>query len=262
MVLLAGCVEGEDATALAPPDEDPGLSASRGPDQTFDDSVADNRAALDRGKADGLSIPYDRQVWVTDVDAQSLPEWTSQELSAGFALVRDTRFLGGIPPVELARRPSFLYPDDGCFARARAMDWLLENAGYARPASVFSFGNLYVPTDHSPTGAVSWWFHVAPMVQVGGVAYVLDPALDPSRPRTVADWVAIQSEGRIDTTGVAVCTGWVFSPDGDCDAGPESEPGARVATDQYWYLVYEWNRQLELGRDPWTVLGDAPPWSW
>lgn len=266
LVLLAGllspaCVEPEGDDAVAPPDEDFALSAARRDGQTYDDSVAENHAALDKGKADGTSIVYDRQMWATQVDPSYLPQWTTQELLAGFALVRDTRFMGGVPPAQLPRRPSFLYPDDGCFARARAMDYLLESAGYPRPLSVFSFGDLAVATDNHANGEVHWWFHVAPIVGVNGVAFVLDPSLDPRQPRTVADWVAMQSGGRLDRTGVSICSGYVFSPDGNCDAAPDWENGGRIASEEYWYLTYEWNRQLELGRDPWTVLGDFPPWA-
>lgn len=263
LLALAGCVgPEEDDAELAPPDDESALSAARPDGQTFDDSVAENRGALDKGKADGLSIVYDRQIWATQVDPAELPQWTAQELLTGFALVRDARFLRGIPPTTLVRRPSFLYPDDGCFARARAMDYLLEGSGYPRPMSVFSFGNLQVATSNSAAGAVSWWFHVAPVVAVNGVAYVLDPSLETRGPVTVQEWVAIQSAGRLDTTGVSICSGWAFSPDGDCDAPAEIEGGTRVASEEYWYLVNEWNRQLELGRDPWSVLGDLPPWTW
>jgi glutaminase-like protein len=260
LTLAVGACGGSDEIRLdAPPEPEPSLSAARAPGHTYDDSVSDNRDALDEGKADGTSIVYDRQALLENVDLSSVPVWTQDQLAQGFALVRDSRFMLGVPPEDFARRASFLFPDDGCYARAQAMDFWLGRNGLPRPVSVFSFGELTVQTANHPDGQVSWWFHVAPIVSVDGQAYVLDPSLEPTRPLLLAEWIGLQ--GDPGSIGVSVCSGYVFSPNGNCDQPAKQESGFTIISNEYWFLEYEWNRQLDLGRDPNEVLGDAPPWA-
>lgn len=92
----------------------------------------------------------------------------------------------------------FLYPRDGCHARAHQMCRLILAEG-ERPGKVFNFGTLQVSTPNEPHCEAVWWFHVAPVLQVtvAGLAdpplYVVDPALF-SEPVPMPDWLAVQRD--------------------------------------------------------------------
>lgn len=89
----------------------------------------------------------------------------------------------------------FMYPEDGCYARAHAMSRLLDGEG-VESVKVFVEGDLRVETDNSPKGYVSWWYHVAPVVRVRDGENFVNMVFDPSifdRPVPVEEWVAIQT---------------------------------------------------------------------
>jgi hypothetical protein len=160
---------------------------------------------------------------------------------------------------DFARRPSFLYPDDGCFARAEMMALRVAQAGYARPGKVFVFGDLNVVTANAPSGSVSWWYHVAPAVRVGQSVQILDPSIEPMRPIPLGEWIGRQTT--IAEAMVSACGPYAYSPSDRCAADPPDDPGAAAMESQDTYLDAEWSRQTELGRDPEQILGDHPPWS-
>src|ERR1700682_3926741 len=76
----------------------------------------------------------------------------------------------------------FLYPDDGCWARAHEMCRLMIADG-AQPEKVWIYGNLRVNSQNKPNCLVDWGWHVAPTLQVntgGGIqTWVIDPSLFP-----------------------------------------------------------------------------------
>ena len=111
-----------------------------------------------------------------------------EEVLAMFYFVRDTRFLYEENSLNFGRRISWLYPDDGCFARAAMTGFKLEAGHFTRPAKIFAFGDLSLATPYSAAGEVFWWYHVAAIVNYMDSFYVLDPALSPSGPMLVDDW--------------------------------------------------------------------------
>jgi hypothetical protein len=260
-VLGSGCAaEGLTEAAPVQPTREArsgARSAARAPGESYADIVDAHRGDL-VGKADGLATAYESRVAMDQLDLEAVPEWSADELASGFRLLRDTRFLQEDAHPEFPRRPSYLYPDDGCFARAEAVSYLLELEGYARPASVFAFGDLRVSTSNSPYGEVQWWFHIAPIVLVDGQAYVLDPSIDPSGPLTHDAWAATQSSEPIE---MAVCSGYSYMAEDACERTRPDDVDTPAYADQVPFLQYEWERQRELGRDPELVLGDTPPWT-
>ncbi len=238
-----------------------GLSAKRAPGvsyriyllaaqlraQSGDFSTADGKTAVDS------SFKY---------GTQTLPpaaKWESETmLLANFAKVRDYRFIPSPGQPEFLRRISWLYPDDGCFARASLAVLNLETWKAAAPNKIYVFGDLVVKTANSPTGEVSWWYHVAPMVEVGGVNYVLDPAIDPKQPMKVDEWLHHMSPDP-SVVDVAVCGSGSYTPYDLCDKasdGIEKDAGQ----DQIGFLTSEYLRIQDLGRNPVDELGDKPPW--
>jgi hypothetical protein len=95
----------------------------------------------------------------------------------------------------------FLYPDDGCWARAHEMCRLMTNAGVTS-RKVWIYGSsslsLKVSTKNSPDCQVAWDWHVAPTLNVRGSfpivqEQVIDPALFPG-PVLTPTWQAKQTD--------------------------------------------------------------------
>ncbi|HYC59451.1 MAG TPA: protein-glutamine glutaminase family protein [Thermoanaerobaculia bacterium] len=93
----------------------------------------------------------------------------------------------------------FLYPDDGCWARAHAMCRIMIDAG-ATPRKIWIDGALVTPTVNNPNCVVYWGWHVAPTLCVsrsrwwfGHQEQVLDPSLftTPVSPET---WKSVQGD--------------------------------------------------------------------
>jgi hypothetical protein len=98
----------------------------------------------------------------------------------------------------------FLYPDDGCWARAHEMCWLMINMGL-KPKKVWIQGNLYVSTKNNPNCGVWWGWHVAPTLCVRGPglfqtqAMVIDPSLF-AAPVSKAKWKGVQGDPKATLT--------------------------------------------------------------
>jgi Glutaminase len=92
----------------------------------------------------------------------------------------------------------FLYPDDGCWARAHEMCRLMINMGLG-PRKVWIRGHLNPNTRNNPACHVRWNWHVAPTICVcrrrwfGSQMMVIDPSLF-TTPVTKAQWKAIQND--------------------------------------------------------------------
>lgn len=91
----------------------------------------------------------------------------------------------------------FNFPDDGCNARAAFMCDALKKRGIAS-GKVFCFAGsralLTAKTGNAPCGRVSWIFHVATVVRIGDVEFVVDPALSKVHV-TIEDWKKLMSGG-------------------------------------------------------------------
>jgi hypothetical protein len=92
----------------------------------------------------------------------------------------------------------FLYPDDGCWARAHEMCRLMINMGLS-PRKVWIQGSLYVSTKNNPDCHVWWGWHVAPTLCVRGPSFfqtqrmVIDPSLF-TLPVSKATWKGVQGD--------------------------------------------------------------------
>jgi hypothetical protein len=184
------------------------------------------------------SSPADDSRPYESAQLRAATQWENLDvLTARFKEMRDLRFLIVESKPDFLRRISWLFPDDGCFARA-------------------SLAN--VQTANAPGGSVTWWYHVAPLVEVDGVKYVLDPAMDPSRPLTLAEWLGLMSPepGKLD---VAVCKGGTYTPYDSCDREIDQKEQT-AEREQGWFLDMEWDRLVNMNRDPVQELGDNPPW--
>lgn len=179
------------------------------------------------------------------------------DLENQFKYIRDTRFID-TGDATFPRRLTWLYPDDGCYARAEMASQKLMEHNFTEPKKIFVFGNLTAQTTNAPGGSVQWWYHVAVIYRVGTTAYVIDPALEPQHPLSLADWNKAVG-GEKTSVQYSICSHNTFDPDSDCyQASPMSE--SQAESEQKGFLQDEWDRLLDMNRDPNKELGEFPPW--
>ena len=90
----------------------------------------------------------------------------------------------------------FVYPDDGCYARAHEMLRLMRLQGI-EGEKIWIFGNLNPATVNHPNCNVGWWYHVAPTLQVNTASGVEKRVIDPSLmtgPATSDSWRTRQND--------------------------------------------------------------------
>lgn len=200
---------------------------------------------------------------IEKAEAFMAPVMTKAQATAIFKQVRDERFLAlrsyEDPASVFDRRLSWLYPKDGCYARAELAIRRSAMKGKGRPAKIFAFGSLSLKTPYAKSGKVTWWYHVSPVVKVSDTElWVLDPSVESSRPLTVKEWASRM--GDTNHIRVAVCSPFTYGPTDPC-AGSLDEGVERALKDEGKYLDLEWRNLKSLSKNPTLTLGDAPPWA-
>lgn len=190
----------------------------------------------------------------SQIDWKVVPETKIEDLTIQFRSTRDVKILKD--QEQRDRRITWLYPDDGCYARAELVVDQLEDQNSVVPMKIFAFGNLNVATKNSPAGTVTWWYHVAPILRVGDTVYVMDASIDPTAPLPVAEWTKRMGGGEI---RLSICTTHAYDPNSDCNAVSPTRHDQAIV-DEVTLLGMEWNRVQELGRNPENELGNLPPW--
>lgn len=185
-----------------------------------------------------------------------IPTWGSIEaMEKLFLEARDQRWLeyAGRP----LRRIPWMYPDDGCFARAGLLNKYFFQLKQTIPAKIFAFGNLSVTSPFSLKGRVGWWYHTAPIVSINGQKYVLDPSVELSRPLLLEDW--LRRMGEPSQIKIAICSSGTYLPADDCKTSSDGTE-SRASSAQAYYLSKEDKRVRNLNLNASDVLGDNPPW--
>lgn len=184
------------------------------------------------------------------------PLMTKAELDSIFKMLRDEKALKDNK--KRSRRATWLFPDDGCYARAELMIRLMKEKKLTLPAKIFAFGDLNADTPNHPDGAVNWWYHVAAIVRVEKDYYVIDPSIEAEKPLLAHDWLAKMSNQpqKID---VAVCEPFAYDPNSPCEQ-KTPDPTHDPIVDENIFLPLEWDRLQDLERSPERELGDFPPW--
>jgi hypothetical protein len=142
----------------------------------------------------------------------------------------------------------FLYPDDGCWARAHEMCRLMIAAGVS-PRKVWIDGNLHVNTRNNPQCFVGWRWHVAPTLCVRHRFYrvedmVIDPALFQA-PVSEATWKGIQGDPNATLTPSDASLYWR-------NAIPTDPNYVDTNTRLQYYRLALKNRSLSFGPPPYA----------
>ena len=248
--------------------------------KTFDDTCR-TMAAAERARSSELRTEaatggaaaavavYDSRTTVAGLSFANVPTWSDSDILAQFPTTRDKRYMTTSDNPSFQRRISWMFPEDGCFSRAEQLDVQAAQAGKTRPYKLYAFGRnplLRVYTNNTSSGMVNWWYHVVPVVKnSAGEPIVFDAALSPCKPLPWKKWLAMMVgdmalyDNVAAGNGVALGDSWSYNPYSLVSGEPSHS--AESLTDQTGaYLPAEWNRQIELGRDPNVVLGASPPW--
>ena len=221
----------------------------------------------------------DAGVIMSAVDFTAVPTWTDAQIVQYFTYTRDLRYLydEGIPSPGDERRITWLYPDDGCYARAEQVVGLISDADstLAKPYKLWAFdqlsNRLEVYTENAyPSDHVNWWYHVVPLVKnSAGEPIVLDAAINPCGPLHWQAWLdsMIDDVNRFNDPAeylqVAVSDYWAYGPYDDVwnDDNIPDHRQASLELEQDYVLDWEWDRQVnELGHTPADRFGDNPDW--
>ncbi len=127
----------------------------------------------------------------------------------------------------------FMYPFNGCWARAHQMCRLML-AQNITPQKVWIHGNLLVKSANSSNCLVQWAWHVAPIVQVdlgtGPQSYVIDPSIF-SEPVPQAVWASVQG----DPNATLQVTAWTIYIGNTTDPYPYNQPDPWLDADLLTY---------------------------
>lgn len=192
---------------------------------------------------------------LTELEVFKVNEVSEEQLNRAFDYLRDSRFLKS---KTYARRLTWLYPDDGCYARAGVMGLKHADVLSISPSKIFVFGNLAVQTPNTASGWVGWWYHVAIVYRVGGHLWIIDPSIQPEGPLRLEAWAQRMSDFPTELK-YSICSVKTYDPDSNCFE-QSGVPEGEIYRDQNSFLPMEWERLIELGRNPQKELGDFPPW--
>jgi hypothetical protein len=134
----------------------------------------------------------------------------------------------------------------------------MRNRGFFK--QIFVFGNLMAETNNHPSGQVSWWYHVVPIVKTSFGVFVFDPALEATHPLLIDQWLERILPNETDAK-VSVCTPATYSPEHICQSSEPIENEKATNEETEVYLDLEWTRLSDLGRNPEKELGTEPPWT-
>lgn len=214
--------------------------------------------------ADDRRSAYQSRTFYENLDIQAIQPWDSYEqIEKYFFLIRDSRFIEDPEVKGTYRRISLMLPDFCCEARAfGAIEFLKHYSSVPLPNKIFIFddgeGSLGLKTSFSQQGSVKWIDHVALAVRVQDQVYVIDPAVEITRPLKLQEWISSISYAKSNLS-FSICHPDTFDPFSNC-VDPEPEYN-RALRHQTKCLMLERKRVKKLGLVPDIVLGDNPPWS-
>jgi hypothetical protein len=224
------------------------VSAERLPDEDWQHALARQ------------GIFLDDHFLQADSSVKNLPEWTGtfEELQEVFEKVRDELAFPSPHNKNFKRRGPWLYPRDGCYAKAAHTAQSVERLGLVRPGKVFTFGHLRLKTPYDTKGWSFWSYHVGTAYRFNNRVVVLDPGVNYKSIMYLEDWLAMTSK---DPSKIRVkfCETFTYIPSQKCVGSRRGyEAGTFVHTRDI--LRREWNNILDLDMRPEKVLGPEPPW--
>jgi hypothetical protein len=257
MLFLFSSLAPEKACALS---TEPSESARRGRSESFEAAASRYIRKHANSATDNSTALRMAELYRPDLDISTLPEWSGSwnELIIEFERMRDERIYFDNKRPSFLRRSTWLYAEDGCYARAAHAVRSFSLRSFEPPGRIFAFGRLHFATPYQPGGFADWWYHVAAAYRINNEAFVLDPSVEPRVPIPIELWLRsfIKKPTR---AKVSICDSKAFAPRYVCRGGvPYSEQQAIES--QRRLLPLEWRRLKRMGFDPELLLGEDPPW--
>jgi hypothetical protein len=261
-IVLALTIQVENLLAAGSPF---GLPARRlpGVSSSYYTQKLDNELSL--FKQDKLVSVRSSAISYDQVDWNSVPDLHLNDDIAVeiFQLVRDMRFIDHEGDFETIRkrRATWLYPDDGCFARSALSQSLIKSSGKISAVfgQIFIFGDLQAKTPNNEDGWVTWWYHVAPIYKSNGVIYIIDPAVNPKKILLLDEWLDLVSIQKSNLK-ISLCDEKSYDPTSPCFGNEDNTLERALSAENNLFLDAELQRIQDLNRNPEQELGDAPPW--
>ena len=200
--------------------------------------------------------PAEYKTTIDKLQLDKIPHWPKEKNhKLFFENARDNRFMKD--KGNFSRRITWLYPDDGCFARTELMAQQIEKQGAPAGVKIYAFGSLINESAYSDGGPTEWWYHVAVGYLVDGKVAIFDPSVSPEKIVTLNEW--IQKMGNPKDLTLSICHRNSYGPSDSC-LNPKSNRADRALEDEFELFPYEWERVSSIGKDPKLILGDSPPW--
>jgi hypothetical protein len=164
-----------------------------------------------------------------------IPDFATAQLMFDYIANQCCRLPG---PFSIDYCISFQYCQDGCYARAHKMCWIINNKYKYGTKKIFSFANagsdkLCVQGQKWGGCCIRWWYHVAPLVTIktptGPKAYVFDPAMF-NQPVLLATWLHAQ-ENPACATGSMVANVTMINVQPTTSYAPSGSSGLVFGTD-------------------------------
>lgn len=190
------------------------VSPVRAPNQSWEEALRNNMPAWGESVLDPeISLLQD----ITPDTIGGVPEWPYGLLALNSFVyqVRHARFYNNPNPGDYKRKAPWLYPIDGCYAKAAHVSAQASIRGYKRPGKVFAFGHLRFNSPYSSRGRVFWSYHVAAAYHIGSTVYVIDPMVSGSAALTLDQWIG-QLSSTPERVKVKLCDENAYSPSNRC----------------------------------------------
>jgi len=228
------------------------VSATRAPNESYLD-IANSRLKPRTLKHQSIKFNTAYSARQGQPDLSAVAEWKNGDINKAFEAIRDERFMKDSD--DFSRRPTWLYPYDGCYARAEVAVHRLMMKGSSAPSKIFIYGDLAVKSPNA-YDTVTWWYHVAVAYRYKGDVYIFDPAMSPKRLLKLEEWKSLMGPTE---KKISIFNKGAYDPDSNCDeaVGLSYET---AQSEQSGFFDAESENILDLGRDPKKELGDNPPW--
>lgn len=187
-------------------------------------------------------------------DIGGIPEWRHgpAALNRLFLSALNVRHYDNPNSRAFRRKAPWLYPIDGCYAKAAHVSYIAGNLGYSRPGKIYAYGSLRARSPYARNGSTVYWsYHMAAAYHIGATVWVLDPIVNAAAPVTQAQWLAAISNNPA-RVQVALCDSRSYSPHSPCRGGGGN--GAYLGHIEE-FLRLEWSNLLRLGFSPVDLLG-------
>ena len=166
-----------------------------------------------------IAVPFDLELAPPELDLTKKPVLKPQDAQAIFFRMAG---LSCDPRTPNATCIPFLYPDDGCYARAHEICRLV---GPQAAGKTWIYGRLVVKTANKPNCVQTWVYHVAPFALVNNGNDTIPMVIDPSlfhAPVSVVTWRSVQGD-KSAAYADSESEVWYRSPEGKVVTDPTFE---------------------------------------